>query len=223
MADATVCIFAKPPLPGRAKTRLIPVLGDELAAVCADAFLEDTVRLVERLSWAELIIAATETFERRYFPHHPVWIQPAGDLDIRIEVILRRALLSTPLALALGADSPGLPVKFMEQAREALKVHDAVLGPTEDGGFYLLGLKRCPSGLLSGIEWSSFATFSQTLARLRQHGFSVAILGRWIDVDTPASLAQLDTLLDDPKISAPRTKLLLQKLRGQRLQATVMR
>jgi glycosyltransferase A (GT-A) superfamily protein (DUF2064 family) len=82
---------------------------------------------------------------------------------------------------------------------------DAVLGPSDDGGFYLIGLKRCPDGLLSGIGWSQPDTFSQTLSRLRDIGMSVTILETWFDVDTPKDLSRLQALIENGTIIAPRT------------------
>ncbi len=92
MPEAIVCIFAKPPIPGSVKTRLIPELGPERAAELAEAFLEDTVAMVRTLPWAECIIAATKTFERSYFKPEEVWLQSEGDLGDRLEKVLRLAL-----------------------------------------------------------------------------------------------------------------------------------
>jgi glycosyltransferase A (GT-A) superfamily protein (DUF2064 family) len=114
-------------------------------------------------------------------------------------------LRESPAAIALGADSPGLPLRLVETAREALSKSDAVLGPCEDGGFYLLGLTSCKVGLLSNIPWSQPDTFAQTLARLQQAGMSVSVLETWFDVDTPKDLEQLHSLIETKVIFAPHT------------------
>lgn len=211
MVDATICVFAKPPIPGKAKTRLIPAVGAETAARYAEAFLEDTVEAAERLGWANLVIAATEPFSLPCIAQHELWEQPDASLDLRIEAMLQRALQDTPMAFALGADSPGLPLRLLEDAREALLSHDAVLGPAADGGFYLLGVKQCPRGMLGGIHWSEATTLQQTLKRLRHLGLSTAQTGEWLDVDTPEDLAQLKNLLERSGV-AIHTNALLDEL-----------
>jgi uncharacterized protein len=208
VTDATICVFAKPPVPGKAKTRLIPAFGAEMAARCAEAFLLDTVESVEKLGWAKLIIAATEPFSHPAIADHELWLQPEGGLDVRIEAILRRALMSSPMAFALGADSPGLPVQLLEDARKTLATQDAVLGPTMDGGFYLLGVKQCPEGMLNEIQWSHASTLQQTLRRLRYLGLSVVQTGEWLDVDVPEDLAKLKDVLGRHGATAIHTRSL---------------
>ena len=83
----------------------------------------------------------------------------------------------------MGADSPGLPGKFLEEARVSLETADAVIGPCEDGGFYLLGLRRCPTGLFTGIPWSDGSMCAKTVARLKAAGMKVHLLSGWFDVD----------------------------------------
>lgn len=208
-----VCIFAKPPVAGAVKTRLIPAVGAERAAELAEAFLQDTLAVVRKFGWVEPVIAATAPFAREYLHGHPMWIQPGGDLGVRLEAILRRALLEHQMAFALGADSPGLPVNCLEQARNHLASYDAVLGPSTDGGFYLIGVKHCPPGLLNGIEWSKPTTMQQTISRLRQKGLSVVLLPQWFDVDTVVELARLECLLEERTIDCPHTQAVLEGIR----------
>ncbi len=91
-------------------------------------------------------------------------------------------------AITIGADTPGLPRAAIERARAALVTADAAIGPTEDGGFYLLALRRCPAGLLGDLPWSQPSTFAATLARLHDRGLSTVVLDSWFDVDRPADL-----------------------------------
>jgi rSAM/selenodomain-associated transferase 1 len=212
MPEALICIFAKPPQPDLVKTRLIPAFGAERAAELAEAFLQDTVALVRTLPWAECIIAATEHFERSYFHPEEIWLQSEGDLGERLEKILRLALKRRPAVLAIGADSPGLPVALLEDARKALQSADAVLGPSVDGGFYLIGLKECPVGVLGGIQWSHSTTLTDTVVRLEQYGMTTARIGEWFDVDTPADLESLRRHLENNPSAAPRTIALLQRI-----------
>ncbi len=192
--DTTVCLFAKPPRAGEAKTRLIPALGAEGAAALARAFLEDTWALLEALPWAQAVLSSTAPWPPALLPSPAaqVWLQGEGELGARLERSLERALLLTPLAFALGADSPGLPAGHLERARAALSDADAVLGPSDDGGFYLLGLRRAlPPGALAGLPWSAPDTRLHTEARLRALGLRVAHAPPWFDVDTPEDLTRL--------------------------------
>jgi glycosyltransferase A (GT-A) superfamily protein (DUF2064 family) len=95
---------------------------------------------------------------------------------------------------------------------EVLASHDAVLGPTKDGGFYLLAVKNAPPGLLSGIEWSQRTTFQQTLSRLQQQGLSVARVPDWFDVDTADDLSYLRLLLANRMIDCPFTQAVIEEI-----------
>jgi len=208
-----ICIFAKPPLPGRVKTRLIPHLGSAGAAELATAFLQDTWASVSALPWVEPVLTSTqECFPACVPTPMEIWLQGEGDLGARLENILRRALREHPYAIALGADSPGLPRTFLEQARSKLHRGDAVIGPCDDGGFYLIGLRRCPSGLFDGISWSASDTFDETLANLRRAGMRVQVLEPWFDVDWPEDLARLQASISTGRIVAPHTREVLEKL-----------
>jgi uncharacterized protein len=212
MPEAIVCIFAKPPEPGSVKMRLVPELGPERAAELAEAFLEDTVAMVRTLDWAECIIAATEAFERSYFKPEEVWLQSEGDLGERLEKVLRLALKRRQIVLAIGADTPGLPAVYLESARRALVTADAVLGPSLDGGFYLIGLKDCPVGLLEDIQWSHSTTLAATVAKLDQFGMKTVLINPWFDVDGHEDLERLRRQLANDASAAPKTAELLLRM-----------
>ena len=212
MPEAIVAIFAKRPEPGSVKTRLIPDLGPEQAAALAEAFLEDTVSMVRTLDWAECIVAATAGFSRSYFKPDEVWLQSEGDLGERLEKILRLALKRRQIVLAIGADTPNLPPALLERAREALTTADAVLGPSIDGGFYLLGLKDCPVGLLDGIQWSHHSTLASTTAKLEQFGMKTVLIDPWFDIDGYEDLERLRRQLAADPSSAPRSAQLLARM-----------
>lgn len=216
MPEAIVCIFAKPPIPGSVKTRLIPELGPERAAELAEAFLEDTVAMVRTLPWAECIIAATKTFARPYFKPEEVWLQSEGDLGDRLEKVLRLALKRKPIVLAIGADSPGLPAAYLQTARDALKNADAVLGPSADGGFYLIGLNDCPVGVLEGIQWSHSTTLAATTHKLEQFGMKTVLINPWFDIDSHEDLERLRRLLANDPAAAPKTAELLSRMSQQK-------
>lgn len=209
MPNAIVSIFARVPEPGKTKLRLIPELGPERAAELAEAFLEDTVAMVRTLPWAECIVAAATRFERPYFKPQEVWLQSEGDLGERLEKILRLALKRREVVLAIGDDTPNLPAYLLESARNALATADAVLGPSLDGGFYLIGLKDCPVGLLAEIQWSHSTTLAATRGKLDQFGMKTALINPWYGVDGPDDLERLRHQLAGDPSAAPKTAELL--------------
>ena len=163
------------------KTRLASTLGDDRAAALATAFLRDTWELVNSLPWGRPVLATTDLAWGEHASDlgaSEVWSQGEGDLGARLEHVMRRALATGPAALAVGTDSPGLPVRALEGARAAVEAGAAVLGPAEDGGYYLLGLPRCPAGLLADLPWSVPETRVRTEERLRASGFRIHLSSR---------------------------------------------
>jgi uncharacterized protein len=205
--DTTLCIFAKAPRAGAVKTRLAATIGADAAVRLADAFFWDTLELAEQLAPVRVVVALSgnEMLLPALRDRVDIWPQGEGDLGARLERNLRRALTENTRALAVGTDSPGLPVALLVQALAALDTHDAVLGPADDGGFYLLGTRTCPKGLLSGLPWSSGNTGEKTLARLEDRGLTVKLLAPWFDVDREQDLERLRALLGAGEIHAPAT------------------
>ncbi len=141
------------------------------------------------------------------------WPQAEGDLGARLENALGRALGGgAAAAIAIGTDSPGLPAERLDAARTALDDADAVLGPAADGGFYLIGLRSCPVGLLADLPWSSGETFDRTRERLIARGLRVEVLPAWFDVDQPEDLESLRSRLDRGELVAPATARALARI-----------
>lgn len=206
MATDVLCVLAKSPRPGEVKTRLAPAIGPAGAAALARAFLEDTLGLARSFAWARVAVAIAGDPAPLGLPAGiEIWPQGTGDLGDRMERALRRALSLGRRVFLLGADSPGLPVRLVEAARAALPPRGAVLGPADDGGFYLLGLDRCEPGLLSGLPWSRSDTLLHVEARLRKTGRTLARTDPWFDVDEPADLARLSRLVARGELDVPAT------------------
>ena len=167
-----ICVFAKPPRAGTSKTRLIPALGAEGAAILARAFFDDTWATARKAQAASLVLAVTES-DSALDPvaNLEVWLQGDGDLGDRMERALRRGLEQADACVVVGSDLPGLPLRVFEQARHGLRTHDAVIGPSDDGGFYLIGLTRCTEGLLADLPWSRSDTCAHTLAGCARAAF----------------------------------------------------
>lgn len=214
----TLCIFAKAPVPGQVKTRLARDIGEAHAAALAAAFVHDTYGACSRVPGARVVLAldgdprAFEAFGGTTWPPEAVWPQPPGDLGVRLEAILGRALSSLDTAFAVGADSPGVPPAFIQDALQKLMAHEAVWGPAADGGFYLLGLRRFPPGTLSQVRWSTPAAGSDTEMALVRAGLTVARATPWFDIDDVGDLWKLCRLIDAGELTAPRTRHLVEHL-----------
>ena len=206
-----VYVFAKAPVAGRVKTRLSPAVGAEGAARLALALLEDTLEALLAAGRAAPVLAVDDAtaFRGRGLPLEE---QGTGDLGQRLERVLGRGLKRARAVVAVGSDTPGFPAPLLEECFTALERADAVLAPAEDGGFILLGLRRCPPGLLRGLPWSGPDTLSATEARLRARGLSVARAGRFFDVDGPADLARLRVELSEGSLLARHTQDVLRTL-----------
>jgi len=208
MGDAALAIMAKLPAVGQAKSRLSPVLTPSDAAALYEALLLDTIELAGGLEGVQLAIGITPSDAVDYFRH----ISPSNTVLIPVDGAdigdcLKQALGQLladdyARALALNSDGPTLPVTILRQACAELENReiDVVLGPNEDGGYYLIGIKQPHPELFEGISWSTSQVTSQTLTKAETLGLEVAQLPPWYDVDTPAELdrlrAELPTLPD---------------------------
>lgn len=209
--QSVAAVFAKPPQAGRTKTRLIPLVGEQGAARFAEVFLADAWNNLQGHDGLHPVISTTETDPGRFAlsPIPELWDQGDGDLGARIERTLQRGLQGHDAAFAVGADTPDLSHDQLTLATQALESSDAVVIPSDDGGFVLLGLKSCPSGLFVDLPWSSADTCARTIERLHQHGLSVQVLPSWFDIDEPHELRALaDRLRANPE-RAPQTARLL--------------
>lgn len=213
-ARVAVCVFAKPPRPGQAKTRLAAAIGDAAAARLAEALLRDAWSTVRALDWARPILATTDEHDEfwRSLGCEDVWSQGEGDLGERMERVLRRALAVDHAAIGVGADCPTLTDSRLGRAKAALSRHDAVIGPSEDGGFYLLGLRRCPEGLLDDVAWSTDQACVQTMERMHGAGLTVSVLPTAFDVDRPEDIHRLRALGPQLGRMAPETSRALEEL-----------
>jgi uncharacterized protein len=205
-----IAFMAKASAPGRAKTRLVPPLTFEEAAALNTAFLQDVadnVQLAAQSAGPHAAIAGyaafgppgTEDFFRRTLPAAieliDAWLPNFGDCLLHtIREIFARGHGS---AVVLNSDSPTLPTAFLVETAEALAQPGdrAVLGPSSDGGYYLLGLKTAHRRLFEDIAWSTERVAEQTLERAREIGLDVYRLPVWYDVDDAESLRKLDAEL----------------------------
>jgi len=213
---AVVVVMAKQPVPGKSKTRLCPPLTPREAAELSEALLRDTIGLVSGLRETEMAIAVSPPgavgMMRRFVPRGARILAVEG---ADIGECLRGAtdqLFAEGFTriVALNADSPTLPAEYLDRAIEMLTHSDVVLGPAEDGGYYLIGLRQRQPGLFQNISWSTAHVAAETLALAAALGLTVARLPQWYDVDTPAELERLRAeLVARPLAIAPCTRAFL--------------
>lgn len=215
MPAGTICLFTRPIVPGRTKTRLAHTLGPSVAASLAEAFLIDSYNLMLTTHPGRTVVCLAEPGPLpELTPRPQTWLQGTGDLGERMVHAAIQALASDPSwVIVVGSDSPGLPSSHLLQAVHLLQNGaDSVLGPADDGGYYLLGLRRCLPGLLSQLDWGTAHTADDTLRRLRGQGFDPQILPSWFDIDTSEDLDRLEQLLDEGLAVAPKTRDTLMRL-----------
>jgi rSAM/selenodomain-associated transferase 1 len=195
-ADSDVILLAKDPQPGFSKTRLAAAIGAEAAARLSDTFLRHSISLARRqarrlyVSFAPA--AARETFEA-LAPEARLFAQPDGDLGRRLLHAFDTALADgARQPVLIGSDSPTLPSHLLRVAQRLLQTHDVVLGPAEDGGYYMIGMNAPHAVLFHDIDWSHDAVLQQTLSRAAVGGLTVATLPYWYDIDTAQDLARLE-------------------------------
>lgn len=211
-------IMAKRPTPGRTKTRLVPPLSPQQAAAIYECFLRDTIDLVRRVPNVRPVVAYLPPGEEAYFaelaPDFEYYQQEGPDLGARLDNGLTRYLgLGYRKVAAINSDGPTLPRAYLVSAFDKLeKEADVVLGPSADGGYYLIGLKRPAPRLLCEVRMSTPHVTNDTLALAAEEGLKVALLPSWYDVDDAQSLARLKAeLATAPPEVAPHTRACLQK------------
>jgi len=191
-------IFAKAPQPGLVKTRLIPSLGAQTAAALHARLVERTLATAQaaRAGDVELWCSPDEQhpFFRSLFERSgcPTRRQCEGDLGERMADASGRMLDGASFAIIVGADCPALTADDLRLARDGLADGcDAVVGPAEDGGYYLIGLRRPRPAIFAGIDWGSERVLGQTRAALRSLGLRWRELALHWDVDRPSDLHRL--------------------------------
>jgi len=189
-----VAIFARAPSPGRAKTRLIPLLRARGAADFQAALLADTVRKVSTLPGLisrYIFISGHDFPVKSALADYTLKRQRGRDLEGRLGRAFRQLLQRHKVAVIIGTDSPLLPSKILRQAESELHFCDAVLGPCPDGGYYLIGLRRMSPGLFRGVRWGTPHAFRDTLGNFLRRGFSCSILEPVTDIDRPVDFRRL--------------------------------
>jgi uncharacterized protein len=197
MTATRIIIFAKAPRPGLAKTRLIPALGAEGAAALARRMLETTLERALGAQVGPVELRVTPAFS------DPVWrdisipdsveisAQGEGDLGARLARAAQSGLECNPAVMLIGCDCPELDSAALREAAQVLREVDAVMHPTSDGGYALLGLRRFDPRLFNDIPWSTSSVARKTVQQLDALQWSLHMAALFNDVDEPADLRYL--------------------------------
>lgn len=199
-------VVAKRPAPGQTKTRLSPPLLPDQAAALYECFLRDTLDLIRQVPQVQPAVAYLPPSEKAYFtqlaPGFELLLQDGPDLGVRLDNALTHYLgLGYKHAVIMDSDSPTLPVTCLSAAFEALKEADVVLGPCDDGGYYLIGLSHPAPRLLREVQMSTPRVVSDTLTLAKEEGLRVELLPTWYDVDDIATLGRLTAELSQSPVT----------------------
>jgi rSAM/selenodomain-associated transferase 1 len=205
-------IVAKEPIAGLVKTRLAASIGAERTAELYRCFLHDTIALAHQVPLCTLALSfwppSSASRFRELDPTALLLPQHGADFGGRLLSAFEQAAEAGYDEMVLiGSDSPNLPLGYVTQAFAALAVEPAVLGPSEDGGYYLIGMRAPQPALFDrGIAWSTALVAQQTYAVAAAAGVSMARMPLWYDIDTVADLQRLYRDLHSVQNSAaPRT------------------
>jgi len=218
-----IAVMAKAPQAGEVKTRLIPPLTPEAAADLYRCLLLDKLLQIGQLPEVDRYVAYTPAEARSLIrelapPPFTLIPQAGADLGDRLHR-LSAALLDKGHAgvIIVDSDTPTLPSGYLAEALRHLsrEVIDLVLGPADDGGYYLIGLKRPCRGLFEDISWSTPSVLPETLRRASTHRLKAELLPAWFDVDTAEDLLRLRReLATNGTAAAPHTRAFLLDHRG---------
>jgi len=189
--------MAKQPIAGRTKTRLVPPFNSQQSADFFEALMLDTIELARRIPNVELTIAfspssALEYFNQTRFPQTELLPVDGSNIgDCLLETAKMMIAKNHTRIVLMNSDGPSLPPEYILQAYTLLEKNDLVLGPSEDGGYYLCGFKKLFPQLFQGIAWSSARVLAQTLERAQSLDLKVALTPSWYDIDTAADARRL--------------------------------
>lgn len=189
MRPTDIAILAKAPVPGFAKTRLIPAIGAHAAAVLQERLTERAVTTARSAALGEVTLWCAPDTRHRSFRDLGVALrqQPEGDLGARM-----LAAFGARPTLVIGTDCPALTAAHLRDAADALAAHDVVLIPAEDGGYVLIGARTAHPGLFTDMTWSVPSVLAETRARIAARGVTSRELPPLWDVDTEDDLTRME-------------------------------
>ncbi len=200
MISEQLIIFTRYPAPGKAKTRLIPVLGEEGAANLHRLMTQRTIARALSLQNSRPLsveihyTGSSQQLMEDWLGTEIVYHQQSdGDLGARMLASFQKSFnWGIEKVAIIGTDCPKLKEQILAKAFDALSDKDLVLGPAKDGGYYLIGLRCVIPELFDGIQWGSSEVFADTLAIAQNLGLNIGVLPTLVDIDRPEDLIGLD-------------------------------
>ncbi len=199
-SPVSIAIMARAPIPGAAKTRLIPSIGAHAAAVLQERLTERAVITALAADIGPVTLWCTPDLAHRSFQNlaerFPIVLkqQPDGDLGIRM---LGAIAATQGFVLVIGVDCPALTSDHLRTAATALNDADMALIPAEDGGYVLIGARAAHPGVFSGVAWGTASVLQETHARISSLGLKSANLPALWDLDTEADLARFERMFPE--------------------------
>jgi rSAM/selenodomain-associated transferase 1 len=198
---SAIVIMAKAPTPNEVKTRLIPHLKPEMAALLYHNFLLDKIEQVKSVEKAKFFIAYmpdnSESYFKKIAPDFDLILQIGNDLGDRLGYVSNKLFnKGFKKVVILDSDTPNLPTEYIRKAIAGLRNSDIIIGPCEDGGYYLIGLKSPTTDIFKNIPWSTSNVANVTVKRAKEIGLKSSSLKYWYDIDTIDDLKRLKKDLD---------------------------
>jgi rSAM/selenodomain-associated transferase 1 len=217
-----IVVLAKQPLIGHAKTRLARDIGPANTRALAEAFVIDTLALVMGQSAARVLVALSPPEGRDWFARHApgaeLVLQPEDSFGKRILEATREAFVrGASRCVLIGIDTPHLAPQTLQEAFKALDSADVCIGPSVDGGYYLIGLVKDSPALFEDIPWSTPSVCELTLQRAKTAGLSVTELQTELDVDEGSDLEPFVQLLRERPTTAVNTRRVMAQITGSEI------
>jgi rSAM/selenodomain-associated transferase 1 len=197
-----IVIMAREPEPNRVKTRLTPPLSPGDASRIYESFLLDKIENIKAIMEVDRFVAYTPETSREYFEsivpsEFDLIAQKGKDLGERLanvsDSLFRNGYDGV---MMMDSDTPNLPSSYVISGLEKLSENDLVVGPCEDGGYYLIGLSTQIPEIFQGIPWSTTNVTRTTIMKAQSEGFRLCLLEEWYDVDTIEDLKRLKKNLE---------------------------
>jgi rSAM/selenodomain-associated transferase 1 len=195
--ENAVILFARDPILGQVKTRLSSSFDDGTILRLYTCFVEDSLEKIRKVDNADCFVGISPSNLSGFFngiegSDTKLFVQQGKDLGDKMrQAFVDRFAEGYKKVVIIGSDSPSLPVSYINQALTSDK--DLMLGPSTDGGYYLIAMTGKVSEVFSGVAWGTDHVLDETLSRVKKTGISLELLPVWYDVDLPEDLKFLKT------------------------------
>jgi uncharacterized protein len=218
-------VFSKTPKPGKVKTRLLAAVSAEAAATLHESCIVDTLRLARKMRGCDVFVFAAggTSYFRKLVKEQGNGVRPrvlqqrGEDLGARMENAFRKCFaMGYREVVVIGTDTPWMGVERVRRAFSELETNDVVIGPAEDGGYYLLGTRRLVAEIFRGIAWSTERVLELTLKKIAALKLRRRLLRRDFDLDRPEDLKRAAGMLKRRPRVAPALAAAIGKARRAR-------